>query len=213
MIRLPSRELVPRTAPDDPVDYYYKPLTARLYRARLEMAGRLLGVGPYDSLLDVGYGCGVFFPELARRARRLVGIDIHGESARVEAMLETLGLSAELRDGSLFQLPFADDEFDALVCLSVLEHITDFDTAFGEFARVLRPGGVAVFGFPVRNTVTDSFFRAVGYNPRELHPSGHAQILSAARAERAFAVEEEAHFPRILPIRLAAYAGCRCRAR
>jgi ubiquinone/menaquinone biosynthesis C-methylase UbiE len=212
-VKLPPRSLVPKTAADDPVEYYFKPLTARLYRARLRLAGALLGPGPYESLLEVGYGSGIFLPELAGRTRRLAGVDIHGESERVGGMLRELGVSADLREASLFELPFADGEFDALVCLSVLEHVTELDAALGELARVLRPGGVVVLGFPVRNAITDTFFRAVGYDPRRLHPSGHAEILAAARSQPRLAVEREAWFPRVLPLALAAYAGSRARVR
>ncbi len=210
MITLPPRSLVPKTAADDPVDYYFKPLTAGLYRARLRLAGKLLGPGPYDSLLEVGYGSGIFLPELARRTRRLVGVDIHGDSQRVAAMLRELGISAELHEASLFELPFGDGEFDGLVCLSVLEHVTELGAALTELSRVLRTEGVAVLGFPVRNAITDAFFRAAGYNPRWLHPSGHGDILSAARSQPRFSVDEEAHFPRLLPTAVAAYAACRC---
>jgi SAM-dependent methyltransferase len=210
-IALPPRRLLPKTADDDPVDYYFKPLTARLYRARLRLAGELLGPGPYESLLEVGYGSGIYLPELARRSRRLAGVDIHGESARVAEMLERLGVAADLREASLFELPFGDGEFDGLVCLSVLEHIRELDAALAELARVVRPGGVLVLGFPVRNVVTDTFFRAVGYDPRRLHPSGHGEILAAARGGAGLSVEREAWFPRFLPLALAGYAGCRAR--
>ena len=209
---LPPRSIVPKTAPDDPVDYYFRPLTARIYRARLRLASSLLGGGRFDSLLEVGYGSGIFLPELARRSGRLAGIDVHGESSRVEEMLSRLGIEADLREASLFEIPFEDGEFDALVCLSVLEHITELEEALTEFRRLLRPGGVAVLGFPVRNPITDTFFRAVGYNPREIHPSSHRDILRAVRAHHELAVEREARFPRFPAVDRAAYAGCRCRA-
>jgi len=209
---LPTRSIVPKPDADDPVDYYYKPLTGRIYRARLRLAADLLGESHYGSLLEVGYGSGIFLPELARRSDRLAGIDIHPESAQVQEMLSRFGLTVDLREGSLFEMPFEDGEFDALVCLSVLEHITELEAALSEFHRVLRPDGIAVLGFPVRNVVTDAFFRAVGYNPREIHPSSHRDILAAARAHDGFAVEQEARFPAIAPVDLAGYAGCRCRA-
>jgi SAM-dependent methyltransferase len=212
-ILLPRRELVPKPAADDPIDYYYRLPTARIYRARLRLASHLLGAETYDSILEVGYGSGVFLPELARRSRRLAGIDLHGESASVDEMLERLGLEADLRDASLFEMPFADGEFDGLVCLSVLEHIVELDAALDEFRRVLRPDGIAVLGFPVRNPVTDTFFRAVGYNPREIHPSSHRDILTAAHRHPGFAVEREERYPRRAPLDLAGYAGVRCRAR
>jgi SAM-dependent methyltransferase len=210
VVALPPRRVLPKTADDDPVDYYYKPLTARLYRGRLDLAARLLGEGPFESLLEVGYGSGIFLPELSRRARRLTGIDIHCQADRVAVMLRGLGIDADLREASLFEMPFGDGSFDALVCLSVLEHVTALDSALGEFERVLRQDGIAVLGFPVRNVMTDSFFRAVGYRPRELHPSSHEDILRAARMDPALTVEEEGRFPRGLPLSLSGYAACRC---
>jgi SAM-dependent methyltransferase len=212
-IVLPRRELVPKPNADDPVDYYYRLPTARIYRARLKLAVELLGQASYDSILEVGYGSGIFLPELGRRTPHLAGIDVHGDSARVRQMLTQLGLSADLREASLFAMPFADSEFEALVCLSVLEHIVELDAALSEFRRVLRPDGIAVLGFPVRNPITDTFFRAVGYNPREIHPSGHRDILAAARRHPGFVVEREAHYPRRLPLDVAGYSGIRCRAR
>ena len=213
LLHLPPRSLVPKPDADDPVDYYYRPLTARLYRARLELAVDLLGVGRYPSLLEVGYGSGIFLPELARRTDRLVAVDIHPESARVEEMLRRLGIEAELRQASLFELPFEDGELHGLVCISVLEHLTELDAALDELRRVLRPGGVAVLGFPARNPLTDAFFRLASYDPREIHPSSHGDILAAAERHPRFEVDARSHFPRFLPVALSAYAGCRCRAR
>jgi SAM-dependent methyltransferase len=127
-------------------------------------------------------------------------------------MLRTLGVDAQLVVASLYELPFADGEFDALVCLSVLEHMTELEGALSELRRVLRTGGIAVLGFPVRNPITDTFFRLAGYKPRELHPSSHRDILGAARRHAGFVVVREGRMPRPLPTGLAGYAGCRCRA-
>src|SRR4051794_34678989 len=92
---LPPRELVPKPDPDDPVDYYYKPLTAPIYRARLRLAACLLGGRRYGSLLEVGYGSGIFLPELAHRCDHLAGIDLHGGAGRVSEMLARLELTAD----------------------------------------------------------------------------------------------------------------------
>jgi ubiquinone/menaquinone biosynthesis C-methylase UbiE len=196
---------------DDPLDYYYRPGTSVLYRARLRDARLLLGDRRYRSLLDIGYGSGIFMPELARIAERVVGVDVHNHRQEVARSLEAIGLDVELKTASLYELPFSAGAFDAVVCISVLEHLVDLEGAFGAFARVLGTGGILVCGFPVRNVVTDSFFRIAGYEPRTLHPSGHAQILAAARSSAAFTLERVLRFPRMLPLAGAAYVSCRLR--
>ena len=206
---LPPRGALPKTNDEDPVDYYYG-VTGPLYRGRLALAARLLGRG-YDALLDVGYGSGIFFPELAQRARTLVGVEVHAEDERVRDSLRALGVDVELRQGSIFELPAADGEFDGLVSLSLLEHLRELERALTELRRVLDVDGIAVLGFPVRHAVSDTFFRLFGFDPRELHPSSHDDILGAANAHPGFEVEQVATFPR-LPLGLNAYAACRLRA-
>lgn len=201
-----------KTGADDPVDYYYRPLTSWLYRGRLRLAARLLEPDHVASVLEVGYGSGIFLPELARHAERLTGIEAHDEASRVGSMLRRFGVEAELHRGSLFEMPFPEGAFDGLVCLSVLEHLTQLDAALDEFRRVLLTGGVAVLGFPVRNLLTDGFFRLAGYDPHALHPLSHADILAAARRHPGFRIEREARLPWFLPLAVSAYAGCRCRA-
>jgi hypothetical protein len=71
---------------------------------------------------------------------------------------------------------------------------------------------MAVLGFPVRQPLTDAFFRLFGFDPRELHPSSHTDILLAAEQDEKFVVDRVAHFPRVLPLRLSGYAACRLRA-
>jgi 2-polyprenyl-3-methyl-5-hydroxy-6-metoxy-1,4-benzoquinol methylase len=212
-LRLPPRRLVSKPDSDDPIDYYYRPLTAPLYRARLRDALALLGPGPFDSLLDVGYGSGVFLPELARRTRRLVGVDVHAGRAGVETMAGALGIDVEFHDASLFELPFCEGEFAALVCVSVLEHLRELDDALDELTRVVAAGGRLVLGVPVRNAATSAFFRLVGYDPLEIHPSSHRDVAAALARRRRLSVVRRAVFPRLLPLDLAAYVTFACERR
>ena len=206
---LPKRGEIEKSHEDDPLDLYYHPITGFGYRRRLAMALILLGDGPFGRLLEVGYGSGILLPELARRAREVHGVDIHQNVEPVERMLRARGLTAALRVGDVFALPYPDGHFDVVVCLSVMEHLAELDNACGEVRRVLAPGGVAVFGFPVRNVVTTAFFRVVGYNADEIHPSTHRDILAALG--RGFAVARVLRFPAFLTANLGLYVACRCR--
>jgi SAM-dependent methyltransferase len=46
-------------------------------------------------------------------------------------------------------LPFADAELDAVYCISVLEHIPDFEQTIAEIFRCLKVGGLFVLTFDV----------------------------------------------------------------
>lgn len=207
---IPERAVVPKSDDEDPIDYYYKPITGPVYRSRLEMGIKLLGSHRYKALLEVGYGSGVLLPELARHAERIAGIDMHTKSEEVKKMLKHEKVEADLHQGSLFEMPFKDGEFDALVCFSVLEHLTELDRAMEEFARVTKPGATLVLGFPVRNLVTDSFFRWAGYDPRAIHPSGHRDIERAIMRNSSLMLDRKSIFPALIPTDLALYDAIRC---
>jgi 2-polyprenyl-6-hydroxyphenyl methylase/3-demethylubiquinone-9 3-methyltransferase len=48
-------------------------------------------------------------------------------------------------------LPYGDAKFDIVVCVDVLEHVSDLAKVISEIARVLRPGGVLCFDTINRN--------------------------------------------------------------
>jgi len=206
---LPRRADIEKSHEDDPLEFYYRPVTGLVYRRRLAMGLSLLGAGPFGRLLEIGYGSGILFPELARRAQEVHGLDIHRNTEPVERMLAKLGIAATLRVGDIYALPYADRWFDAVVCFSVMEHLTELDKACAEVRRILMPNGVAVIGFPVRNALTTALFRSVGYNAEEIHPSTHRDIVAALG--RAFAVERVLRLPPLVPMDLGLYVACRCR--
>jgi SAM-dependent methyltransferase len=50
----------------------------------------------------------------------------------------------EYRYGDITRTEFADQTFDAITCLSVVEHGVDLRAYFAEAARILKPGGVLI---------------------------------------------------------------------
>jgi ubiquinone/menaquinone biosynthesis C-methylase UbiE len=102
-------------------------------QAVLDGVGDVAGRG----VLDAGCGKGRFSRVLAARypSAKLWGVDVS------DAMLRHASPVAQTRRGSLLDLPFADGSFDAVFSVEALEHALDPETAIGELARVLRPGG------------------------------------------------------------------------
>ena len=82
-----------------------------------------------------------FAPEQAfyKRFRALKNIDY-----------TTTDLNSPLADvkADICNLPFADNEFDVILCNHVLEHIPDDTKAMQELYRVLKPKGIAILQIP-----------------------------------------------------------------
>src|SRR5579859_4421348 len=96
---LPLESLV-RTGPVDHADWNYRPLLGFLQRARFHLALKLLAGASYRRLLEIGYGSGVFMPELSRRCDELYGIDVHQKHEQVTVSLSQNGVMARLFSGS-----------------------------------------------------------------------------------------------------------------
>lgn len=113
--------------------------------ATTRRALELIGVGPGDRLLDVASGTGTSAVLAAREfGCRVAGVD-YGEDA-VRGSLEAAD-AADLSDhvgfvvGDAEALPFADGEFDAVLCECSLCTFPNKARAIEEVRRVLRPGG------------------------------------------------------------------------
>jgi ubiquinone/menaquinone biosynthesis C-methylase UbiE len=50
-------------------------------------------------------------------------------------------------EGMLQKIPLPDGSFDAVCCISVLEHTSNYEEILDEFSRVLRSGGLLVLTF------------------------------------------------------------------
>ena len=211
--RLPQRKNIQETSVADPLKFYYVPIARSFYTARFADAIRLLG-GKTGKLLDIGCGSGIFLPELSRHCESLCASDFHPNLSRTAEMLRAEAVSASLVPSDARALPFRSESFDAIVCMSVLEHIHDLDIAASEFLRVLRPGGVAIVGVPVENLMTDTMLRLSylslpGARLEDEHVSTHRDVLAAFGKQ--FEVEQGLNIPRLLPEQLRMYRTVRFR--
>ncbi|MBS1802596.1 MAG: class I SAM-dependent methyltransferase [Acidobacteria bacterium] len=113
-----------------------------------------IGHSPDPSGLAMDFGCGVgrLTQAMARRFTACVGVDISTEMIRnAQRLNQHARCSYQVVNGT--QLPFADETFSFLYSNIVLQHVPrKFAVDYlGEFERVLKPGGILVFG------VQDSF--------------------------------------------------------
>ncbi|UZJ56797.1 hypothetical protein CBS101457_006117 [Exobasidium rhododendri] len=133
------------------VPYFLRTLQEQLHSDTLE------GV----RVLDIGCGGGLVTEAIATQSQaQVVGLDVSKgsiERARQHSSLDESRLQYTL--GSLYNLPFPDESFDAIICSDVLEHLLVLPEAAKEFTRVLKPGGV--FAFDTINRTFFSWYAAI----------------------------------------------------
>lgn len=111
-----------------------------------------------ERILDIAAGTGTSSAALAKTGAHVIAVDFSAgmieEGKRRHENIEFIEANAE-------QLPFGDNEFDAVSISFGLRNVNDPKTALSEMYRVLKPGGrlvICEFSRPPR-----ALFRA-GYN-------------------------------------------------
>jgi 2-polyprenyl-6-hydroxyphenyl methylase/3-demethylubiquinone-9 3-methyltransferase len=103
-------------------------------------------------VLDLGCAGGFMAEALATRGAQVTGIDPAEKAiaaARAHAAANGHAIAYDVGVGEA--LPYDLAGFDAVVCVDVLEHVSDLDRVLSEVARVLRPGGLFLFDTINRN--------------------------------------------------------------
>ena len=152
--------------------WYYRALhrhVARsLVRARLAPGARVL---------DAGCGTGGLLRRLhgVRPDWALTGLDF----SPLACALARTRTTAEIVQGSIAALPFAEAGFDAVVSCDVVCQVADPALAVREFHRCLKPGGVVVLTMPAYQWMYSYHDREVG-NLRRYTGGGVRALLAAA---------------------------------
>ena len=133
---------------NDRIDESVIPPNMRIYwdlvRARMQP---LLEKNPNAEVLDCGCGYGGLTILLARLGARVTAVDISPKSIEI---VQRVARNNEVADriqaqtAELENLVFKDDVFDSVLGTRILHHV-DISTSGRQLARVLKPGGFAIF--------------------------------------------------------------------
>jgi ubiquinone/menaquinone biosynthesis C-methylase UbiE len=152
LVNNPVRALVQR--------YYEGPLLQKL-------AGRL----DHARVLDVGCGRGIGMQILLKQfgASQVYGIDLDPRQVR-RAQKRFAGTSESrvvLAVGSVEELPFPDEYFDAVFDFGMLHHVVDWQVGVAEIRRVLKPSGLFFFEEVTREALNRWVYRTFLDHPSE----------------------------------------------
>lgn len=96
-------------------------------------------------VLEVGPGPGYLAIELAKLGRyRITGLDISRDFVAIARRnAERDGVDVDFREGSVAEIPFADETVDFVICTAAFKNFREPEKALAEMHRVLKRGGTA----------------------------------------------------------------------
>lgn len=98
-----------------------------------------------DAVVEIGAGFGRLGGCYIGKYRSIHMIEPASNLRELAA--RTYGDAVEYHEASIYDLPFADGSFDAVVMVRVFHHLGKSEAAIREIHRILKPGGRLVFNY------------------------------------------------------------------
>lgn len=141
-------------------------------RSLYEGAWKALDLRDGMSVLEIGFGNGLFFGDLSRKARglKLYGLDfstdmVEQATARNKDLVATGNLS--LTHGPSDRMPYPDALFDRIFCVNVVYFWDDPAAHLREVRRVLKPNGTFTAVLRTRSSMEKMPFANHGFTKYE----------------------------------------------
>jgi len=130
-----------------------------------------------ETVLDLGCGPGHTAMACARRAARVIGVDVTPEMVVAATALAAQRRleNVEFRVGNVESLPFVSGSVDVVTSRVSAHHYADISRALAEAFRVLKPGGVMLVSDTVapEDNEFDTFFNTVEFLRDPSHVRNH----------------------------------------
>jgi ubiquinone/menaquinone biosynthesis C-methylase UbiE len=98
------------------------------------------------SVLEVAPGPGYLAIELAKLGNhKIIGLDISKDFVEIARRnAKEAGVEVKFRQGSVADIPFADNTFDFIICTAAFKNFKEPFKALNQMYRVLKSGGTAL---------------------------------------------------------------------
>ncbi|AFA49660.1 class I SAM-dependent methyltransferase [Acetobacterium woodii] len=111
-----------------------------------EILERIVAINP-ETVLDLGCGNGNVLKKIMDISNaKLFGLDLSPKM--IESAQKKLGEKVTLEVGDAEKLPYAENQFDIVICNASFHHYPNPDRVLSEIKRVLKNGGILILGDP-----------------------------------------------------------------
>jgi 2-polyprenyl-3-methyl-5-hydroxy-6-metoxy-1,4-benzoquinol methylase len=143
------------------------------------------------AVVDFGCGTGVLLDQSLQGARRVVGVDLVLDSARMLA--KEWGLSVELMTPDEARGAIEVDSIDIIVAAEVLEHVEPIEDTLDMFKSWLKQDGTLLVSLPTENRLYQLGRRLAGFHGHYHHDN--AESIDKAIRDAGFTRRARSHIP------------------
>jgi ubiquinone/menaquinone biosynthesis C-methylase UbiE len=127
-------------------------------------------------ILDAGCGTGIYSRRLAKKGNYVIGIDASEKMLHIAQNKPAYeGPVIEYIKGDLHYLPFKNNLFDSVICITALEFCRDACQVILELGRVLKPHGQLILGMLNKES---SWMQEITSRPQSSSIYSHAHLFS-----------------------------------
>jgi SAM-dependent methyltransferase len=137
------------------------------YKGAFDHIQSYLSAYSQPKILEIGSGNGFGLCYMLKCGLDVVGVEpgseisFEGRSRRAISLLELNGITSptsRLLPAYAEKLPFADNSFDLVFSIAVVEHVTNVEQTMREALRVVKPEGLVIMNVPNYNSFREGHY-------------------------------------------------------
>jgi len=158
---------------DNPIRRWFQPPSQLIEK---------LGINPDDVVMDFGCGPGFFMVELAKKAKKVIAVDLSPEMLKkAQGKVAKAGIkNVEFLQSDGTNIKVEDDSVDLILLVTVYHEVGETLTVLAEFRRILKATGTLVIVEVVRRGILSG---APVQNPETLKAEVEAGKFKLQRLE------------------------------
>jgi ubiquinone/menaquinone biosynthesis C-methylase UbiE len=123
---------------------------------------KMIHTQPCHKSIVLDLGCGrAYFSRALQTQSMTIGVDVDKDTLAKAQAEENVRKRLYLVDADAFSLPFMSHSIGMVVCVSMLEHMRDLDSAAREISRILEKDGTLLVGYPIETRLFKLIWRFV----------------------------------------------------